>query len=106
MNQVIEDLHTLITKSLGEHIQLTLVHDPQLGKISIDPVQLEQVVLNLVINARDAMTQGGELLLQTSNTEMDESFVAQHPGSRPGRYVSFSVKDSGCGMDNDTQEHL
>ncbi|MEP6887643.1 MAG: ATP-binding protein [Nitrospirales bacterium] len=106
LNQVIEDLHTLITKSLGEHIQLTLVLDPQLGKISIDPVQLEQVVLNLVINARDAMTQGGELLLQTSNAEMDESFVAQHPGSRPGRYVSFSVKDSGCGMDNDTQEHI
>ena len=106
LNQIIEDLHTLMTKSLGEHIQLSLALDPQLGKISIDPVQLEQVVLNLVINARDAMPQGGELLIQTCNTEMDESFVAQHPGSRPGRYVSFSVKDSGCGMDDDTQDHI
>lgn len=106
LNHVIEDLHTLMTKSLGEHIQLTLALDPQLGKISIDPVQLEQVILNLVINARDAMPQGGNLLIQTNNTEMDESFVAQHPGSRPGRYVSFSVKDSGCGMDGDTQDHI
>ncbi|WP_447984248.1 two-component system sensor histidine kinase NtrB [Nitrospira sp. Nam74] len=106
LNQVIEDLHTLMAKSLGEHIQLTLALDPHLGKMSIDPVQLEQVILNLVVNARDAMPQGGELVIQTSNMELDESFVAQHPGSRPGRYVSFSIKDSGCGMDSDTQDHI
>jgi two-component system, cell cycle sensor histidine kinase and response regulator CckA len=106
LNQVLDGLHTLMTKSLGEHIQLMLALDPELGTMSIDPVQLEQVVLNLVINARDAMPQGGELVIQTSNTEMDESFVARHPGSRPGRYVSLSIKDSGCGMDDDTQAHI
>jgi two-component system, cell cycle sensor histidine kinase and response regulator CckA len=106
LNSVIEGLHTLVTKSLGEHIRLTHTLDPQLGKISIDPVQLEQVILNLVINARDAMPQGGELSIRTSNTEIDENFVAQHPGSRAGRYVSFSVKDTGCGMNRDTQSHI
>lgn len=106
LNHVIEGLHTLVTKSLGEHIRLTHTLDPQLGKISIDPVQLEQVILNLVINARDAMSQGGELSIQTGNTEIDENFVAQHPGSRAGRYVSFSVKDTGCGMNRDTQSHI
>jgi two-component system, cell cycle sensor histidine kinase and response regulator CckA len=106
LNYVIDGLHTLVTKSLGEHIRLTHTLDPQLGKISIDPVQLEQVILNLVINARDAMPQGGELSIQTGNTEIDENFVAQHPGSRAGRYVSFSVKDTGCGMNRDTQSHI
>jgi two-component system, cell cycle sensor histidine kinase and response regulator CckA len=106
LNYVIEGLHTLVTKSLGEHIRLTHTLDPQLGKISIDPVQLEQVILNLVINARDAMPQGGELSIRTGNTEIDENFVAQHPGSRAGRYVSFSVKDTGCGMNRDTQSHI
>ena len=106
LNRVIEGLHTLMTKSLGEHIRLTHTLDPRLSKISIDPVQLEQVILNLVINARDAMPQGGELSIQTSNTEMDEEFVAQHPGSRAGRYVSCSVKDTGCGMDDETKSHM
>ncbi len=106
LNHVIEGLHTLVTKSLGEHIRLTHTLDPQLGKISIDPVQLEQVILNLVINARDAMPQGGELSIQTGNAEIDENFVAQHPGSRAGHYVSFSVKDTGCGMDSDTKSHI
>ena len=106
LNYVIDGLHTLVTKSLGEHIRLTHTLDPQLGKISIDPVQLEQVILNLVINARDAMPQGGELSIQTGNTEIDENFVAQHPGSRAGRYVSFSVKDTGGGMNLDTQSHI
>lgn len=106
VNHVIEGLHTLITKSLGEHIRLTHSLDPQLGKISIDPVQLEQVILNLVINARDAMPQGGELTIRTGNTEMDEDFVAQHPGSRVGRYVSCTIADTGCGMNDDTQRHI
>lgn len=106
LNHVIEELHTLVTKTLGEHIRLTYTLDPQLGKISIDPVQLEQVIFNLVINARDAMPQGGELVIRTSNAEIDESFVAQHPGSRAGHYVSISVKDTGCGMDHDTQSHI
>ena len=106
LNHVIDGLHTLVTKSLGEHIRLTHTLDPQLGKISIDPVQLEQVILNLVINARDAMPQGGELSIQTGNIEIDENFVAQHPGSRAGRYVSFSVKDTGGGMNPDTQSHI
>ena len=106
LNHVIEGLHTLVTKSLGEHIRLTHTLDPRLGKILIDPVQLEQVILNLVINARDAMPQGGDLSIQTSNTEIDEHFVAQHPGSRVGHYVSCSVTDTGCGMDHDTQSHI
>jgi len=106
LNHVLEDLHTLMSNTLTEHIRLTLDLDPQLGKISLDPVQLEQVVLNLVINARDAMPQGRNLAIQTRNAEMDEHFVAQHPGSRPGRYVSFSVTDSGCGMDGETQAHI
>jgi len=106
VNQIIEGLHTLITKSLGEHIRLTQTLDPQLGKMSIDPVQLEQVILNLVINARDAMPQGGELSIQTSNAEMDKDFVAQHPGSRAGRYVRCSITDTGGGMDDDTKSHI
>lgn len=106
LNQVIESLQHLVTKSLGEHIRVMLTLDPRLGNMSIDPVQLEQVILNLVMNARDAMPQGGDLVIHTRNTEMDESFVAQHPGSRVGRYILLSVTDSGCGMDAETQAHI
>lgn len=106
LNHVIENLQHLLTKSVGEHVRLTLALAPQVGKISIDPVQLEQVILNLVMNARDAMPQGGDLLIKTSRAEMDETFVAQHPGSRLGRYVVFSISDTGCGMDEATQRHI
>jgi signal transduction histidine kinase len=106
VNQVMESLQPLLTHSVGEHIRLTFRLNPQLGKISIDPVQLEQVMMNLVMNARDAMPHGGALEIHTFNTELDEGFVAHHPGSRPGRYIAISVTDSGCGMDEDTQAQI
>jgi signal transduction histidine kinase len=106
LNHVIQNFQNLLIKSVGEHVRTTLTLDPKIPKISIDPVQLEQVILNLVMNARDAMPQGGQLHIQTSQAEMDEAFVAQHPGSRIGRYVLFSVKDSGCGMDETTLAHI
>lgn len=106
LNHIIQNLHNLLTKSVGEHVRLTLSLDPQIRKISIDPVQIEQVILNLVMNARDAMPKGGELQIKTSSAELDEVFVAQHPGSRIGRYVAMSVDDTGCGMDEATQEHI
>jgi two-component system, cell cycle sensor histidine kinase and response regulator CckA len=79
---------------------------PDLGRIRADASQMEQVIMNLAVNSRDAMPNGGKLVIETSNTELDRSYSAGHPIVRPGRYVLLAVSDTGTGMDAETQAHI
>jgi len=106
LNAVVSDMEKMLRRLIGEDVELTTVLDPALGRIKADQGQLEQVIMNLAVNARDAMPRGGKLILETANVELDEAYTRQHPGSRPGSYVMLSVTDSGVGMDAETQTHI
>jgi|CXWL01.1.fsa_nt_gi signal transduction histidine kinase/CheY-like chemotaxis protein len=105
-NETLAAMEPLLRQLTGGHIELQLSCEPALGRTTIDPVHLEQVIMNLVVNARDAMSQLGRVSIQTYNTELDEAYVARHPGSRQGRYVALAVTDAGCGMDRETLAHI
>lgn len=102
----IRDMEDILQRLIGEQIQIVSVLHPRTGHVMADPVQLEQVVMNLVLNARDAMPGGGLLNIETGNVELDDSFVRTHPGSSAGPYVKIMVQDAGCGMDADTLAHI
>lgn len=106
LNLIIRDIVDLLKSLIGEHIKLVVSVDPDAGKVLADPVQMEQVILNLLVNARDAMPEGGVISLETMNAELDDTYVRQHPGSVAGQYVVLTVRDTGCGMDAETQAHM
>jgi PAS domain S-box-containing protein len=106
LNAVVEDMDHMLQRLIGEDIELVTRLDPALGRVKADRSQIEQVVVNLVINARDAMPKGGKLSLATQNFEATPSYVQLHPGLRPGRYVLFSISDTGCGMSSEVKQHL
>jgi two-component system, cell cycle sensor histidine kinase and response regulator CckA len=106
LNAVIADTLKMLSRLIGEDIELVAVPAPDLGRVKADHGQIEQVILNLAVNARDAMPQGGRLTITTENAEMDEVFVRQHAGAVPGSYVMLAVTDNGCGMDHETQTHI
>jgi PAS domain S-box-containing protein len=105
-NAVVRQLGPLLRRLIGEHITLLMHLEADLDAISADPSQLEQVVLNLCVNARDAMVGGGRLTIQTSNVELDETAVSRHPGVEPGHHVLLSFTDTGVGMDETTRQQL
>lgn len=104
--QTIGEMEDILQRLIGEHIQVVTVLHPRTGHVMADPVQLEQVIMNLVLNARDAMPDGGLLNIETDNVDLDESFTKTHPGSAAGPYVKIMVQDAGCGMDADTLAHI
>ena len=106
LNQVVQRMDALLRRVLGEDVRLVMRTAPDLARIEFDPSQFEQIVLNLVINARDAMPRGGLLTIETGNVELDEQYVAEHPGARSGPHVMFAVTDTGTGMDAETRERL
>ena len=106
LNEVVSDTAKLLRHLLPEDIQLCMKLDPKLGNIKADPVQVTQVVLNLAVNARDAMPNGGMLEITSSNFEADEAFVAIHPQMRVGSYARLTVHDTGTGMDEATKAHI
>lgn len=106
LNTVVTDIEKMLRQLIGEHIDLITLLDPKLGNVKADPGQLGQVILNLAVNARDAMPQGGRLTLETRNVDLDETFTRNHWEARPGSFVMIRVKDTGMGMDADTQTHL
>jgi PAS domain S-box-containing protein len=102
INSVIGEIEPLLRRTLGEHIDFVTSLAPTLQPIMIDPGQLEQVITNLSVNARDAMTSGGTLTIDTDNIEVDDAYAAGRPGLKPGRYVMLRVTDTGQGMDRPT----
>jgi two-component system cell cycle sensor histidine kinase/response regulator CckA len=107
LNVVVLDLEKMLRRLIGEDIELVTTQDPMLGKVKADQGQIEQVILNLVVNARDAMPQGGKLVIATANTEMDETFVRRYPYPvQTGPYIILTVADSGVGMDAATKARV
>jgi PAS domain S-box-containing protein len=104
LNALLKDLDKMLRRVIGEDIELTYLLANDIGKVKIDPGQIEQVILNLAVNARDAMPSGGKLTIETSNAELDEAYAHTHIGSKPGRYVMLSVSDTGVGMTPEIRE--
>lgn len=106
LNHLIHNLTPLLSRLLGKQVELRIITDPALKKIKADPVQLEQIILNLAINARDAMPAGGVLTIETANVVLDDAYVQAHPGSSPGEHVRLSVSDTGVGIEPEHLEHI
>jgi PAS domain S-box-containing protein len=103
LNTAVKGLEKMLRRLIGEDIEFSVIADPELGSTRVDLSQLEQVIMNLVVNARDAMPTGGKLLIETSNVELDENYRDRHSVVPAGRYVLLAVSDTGCGMDEQTQ---
>ena len=106
LNDVVEEMGRLLPRLIGEDIELVIRSSEDLGAIRADASQMEQVIMNLAVNARDAMPAGGRLLIETSNAELDSTYNAVHPVVRQGRYVLLAVSDTGTGMNAETQAHI
>jgi len=106
LNEVIADLMKMIRRVIGEHITLDVLTGHNLGIVRADPGQLEQILVNLCVNARDAMPGGGRITIETENVRIDEDYCLTHTWAKPGRYVLLSITDTGCGMDQSTMANV
>jgi PAS domain S-box-containing protein len=106
MNEAVGGMIRMFSRVIGENIDMAFLPGGKLGRVKADPGQIEQVLLNLVVNARDAMPDGGRLTIETSNVELDPGYAATHTSVEPGLYVMLTVTDTGCGMDADTQARI
>lgn len=106
LKKVIENLSDMLRRVVGEDVTNTFRPTVPLGTIKVDVGQIEQVLMNLVVNARDAMPNGGRITIETGNVELDESYHREHEPVQPGHYVLLSVSDTGCGMDEVTKAHI
>ncbi|HYL62874.1 MAG TPA: ATP-binding protein [Candidatus Methylomirabilis sp.] len=106
LNTLVTNLDKMLRRVIGEHIDMMTVAEPRLGAVKADPGQVEQVIMNLVVNARDAMSTGGKITVETANVELDENYAREHEGVQPGRYVMLAVSDTGVGMDAQTQARI
>ena len=106
LNAIVLNVEKMLRRLIGEHIDLRTQLDPALGSVKADQSQIEQVIINLAVNARDAMAQGGKLIIETSNVVLDEDYARRHSPQLPGPYVLLSVADTGIGMDAETQARI
>jgi two-component system, cell cycle sensor histidine kinase and response regulator CckA len=105
LNAVVADVERMLRRLIGEDVQFVTVSGSGLGRVRADPGQVEQVIVNLAVNARDAMPTGGRLIVETRNVDLDESYARERPDARPGRHVLLAVSDTGHGMDAETLSH-
>lgn len=106
LNDVVSEMSKMLRRLIGEDIRFDARFDPELKHIRADPGQIEQVLVNLVVNSRDAMPHGGTLTIETANFEIDHEFASRHLGLAPGKYVVLTVSDDGCGMDEKTKARI
>jgi CheY-like chemotaxis protein len=102
---VVSDLDKMVRRLIGEDIDLLILADPKLGKVRADPGQIEQVLMNLIVNARDAMPDGGKLTIETANATLSEDYALSH-AAVSGPYCMLAVSDTGCGIDAELQKHV
>jgi PAS domain S-box-containing protein len=106
VNAVVWETHKLLRRVIPGNIDLIPVLEPNLQPVNVDPAQIQQILINLVVNARDAMPQGGKVVIKTANVELDEEYAGRHIEVQPGRYVMLAVSDNGSGIDEQTQARI
>jgi PAS domain S-box-containing protein len=106
LNAIVEGLDKLLNRLMGADIQMKTACGANIGTVKADPAQIEQVIMNLVVNARDAMPSGGRLTIETANVHLDANYARDHVSVKPGPYVMLAVSDTGMGMDSETQAHI
>jgi len=106
LNDILLSLDSLLRRLIGEDIEVLAVPANDLGSVKADPGQIEQVIMNLALNSRDAMPRGGKLTLETANVTLDRTYARDHQPVKPGRYVMLAVSDTGCGMSSETQSRI
>ncbi|MCI0487429.1 MAG: response regulator [Blastocatellia bacterium] len=106
LNIVVANMEKMLLRLISEDIELVTKLDASLGRVKVDPGQIEQVMVNLAVNARDAMPKGGKLIVETTNVELDEGYARKHMAVRPGPYVMLAISDTGSGMDEETQSRI
>jgi PAS domain S-box-containing protein len=106
LNNVVDELDKMLRRIIGEDIELVTILTPELWYTKVDPTQIEQVIINLAVNARDAMPDGGKLTIETTNIVLDKNYAATHLDTQPGEYVLLSMSDTGIGMNEEVKAHL
>jgi PAS domain S-box-containing protein len=106
LNLIVADIDRMLRRLIGEDVDLVTILDPGLGRVKADPGQMEQVLMNLVVNSRDAMPDGGKLTIETKNVHLDSTYAQTHLSVQPGQFVMLAVSDTGIGMEAEMQEHI
>jgi two-component system, cell cycle sensor histidine kinase and response regulator CckA len=106
LNSIVAEMNRMLRRLIGESITLEVNTEPELGRVKADSGQIEQVIMNLVVNARDAVSQTGRLIIETANVDLDSEYTNEYLSVNPGRYVMLAVSDTGAGMDKETQTRV
>jgi two-component system, cell cycle sensor histidine kinase and response regulator CckA len=105
-NEIVNGMLSILKRLIGEDIDLAWEPGYNIGKVKMDPTQLDQIIANLVINSRDALAEGGKITIKTENITVDEAYCSDHLGAKPGDYLMISISDNGCGMGKEVVDHL